>query len=133
MTTHELVLMTVTWVEELLEEEELAVEPVAPPPVEPLPVPEPNPDPEPEPELEPDPDPELELEDPLICWPTLKFTEATTPAIGDVRLASVREACAESTWPCAAVAAAVSAASWVLDAAESAVTLACAEARLACA
>src|ERR1700722_9615531 len=91
---------------------------VAPGPDEPLddapdelaaekpPVPEP-PLPLPPPEL-----PELpELPAPDTSWPTDKLTAATTPVIGDVRLASARACLASVTWFSAAVTAVSSAVS----------------------
>ena len=64
----------------------------------------------------------------------MRFTSATTPAIGDVSVAADIACWAEVTWPCADVAAAVSAASCVEVvelSALSAATLACAVARVA--
>jgi hypothetical protein len=62
------------------------------------------------PELE---DPaELELL-PETDWPTLRATEATTPAMGEVMVAAASWAFAEVSWFAAAASAAVSAAVWV--------------------
>src|ERR1700735_234096 len=83
-------------------------EPVDDAPPEPAPeapVPKP-PDPLPPPELPP---PELPAPD--TSCPTDKLTAATTPAIGDVRLASARACLASVTWFSAAVTAVWSAVS----------------------
>ena len=73
-------------------------------------------------------------DDPPTCWPTVRFTSATNPAMGEVSVAAVIACWAAVTWPCADVAAAVSAASYVELvelSALSAATLACAVARVA--
>src|SRR5256885_11099792 len=93
--------------DELLDDDPF--EPVPEPPAPPAPPP-----PEPPPELAPPelPLPELpELPDPDTCWPAVRFTDATTPSIGEVSLASPRAPSASATWFWAAVTAASSAAS----------------------
>ena len=86
-------------------------EPVDDAPPEPAPeapAPEP-PDPLPPPELPPP-----ELPSPDTCWPTDRSTDATTPVIGDVRLASASACLASVTWFWAAVTAVWSAVSCAL-------------------
>ncbi len=86
-------------------------EPVDDAPPEPAPeapVPEP-PDPLLPPELPPP-----ELPSPDTCWPTDRSTDATTPVIGDVRLASASACLASVTWFWAAVTAVWSAVSCAL-------------------
>src|SRR5579863_2494071 len=104
--------------DELLDPDE-PDEPLADAPPEP-PAPEPPDPPDPPDPPEP-PDPLLpELPAPDTSWPTVKLTEATTPAIGDVRLASASDCLASVTWFSAAVTAAWSAVSWAAVTDESA-------------
>ncbi len=108
-TTYEPFEMTTIWsLDELVP---VPVEPVPAPPVPPAP---PAP---PVPPVPPDP-PLLPVEPPLpdTCCPTVRLTEATVPVIGEVRVASASALCALVTWFWAAVTAAWSAATWVLDA-----------------
>ena len=74
--------------------------------------------PEPRPDAPEPPDPPLppelpppELPSPDTCWPTDRSTDATTPVIGDVRLASASDCLASVTWFSAAVTASSSAVS----------------------
>ena len=73
------------------------------------------PDP-PDPPLPPEPPEPLppELPSPDTCWPTDRSTDATTPVIGEVRLASASACLASVTWFSAAVTAAWSAVSCAL-------------------
>src|SRR5215472_15934429 len=66
----------------------------------------------PEPALEEPPPPLLppELPEPETCWPTVTFSDATTPLIGEVKFAWARACSASVTWFSAAVNAAWSAA-----------------------
>ena len=61
----------------------------------------------------------LEPADPLpeTCWPTVRLTEATVPAIVEVRLASARFCLAVVSCDCAEVTAAWSESIWLVDAA----------------
>ena len=86
----------------------------------------------------PEPDEPLPFEfepadEPPTCWPTVRLTVATTPATGEVNVASLNDVCAEATSFWADVTEAVSAASAVAaaPASVSVLSLACAVARLA--
>ena len=64
-----------------------------------------------------DPDPELaDVAVPVTCWPTVRSTEATVPAIVDVNVASAALACAVVTWDWAEAMLALSRAICVADA-----------------
>ena len=96
------------------------------PPVDALPDPAPPPVVELEPGEEPEPvdpaeelelpfDPEEEL-DPATCWPTVRSTEATVPAMVEVKVASDSAVCALATWVWADATVAWSEAIWAADA-----------------
>src|SRR5690349_8782693 len=109
LTIHEFSLMTSTCASEDEDEDE----PVDEPPLPPFPPFPPFP-----------PDDEL----PETDSPTVRFTSATTPAMGDVNVADLSWSSAEASWLFAAVSAAESAAVWVSSAplVVSSSTLACA-------
>src|SRR3984885_7310234 len=99
--------------DELLDPDEPA-EPVDDAPAEPVPdAPVPDPPDPPVPPVPPEPLPP-ELPPPDTCWPTDRSTDATTPVIGDVRLASASACLASVTWFSAAVTAVWSAVSCAL-------------------
>ena len=103
LTMYEPVDTTTTWALEALEDDVAPVDATAEvPPDEPAwenpldPVPEPVP-PE-DADDEPAADDVDEADELLTCWPTVRLTEATVPAMVEVRVASDTDDWAEATW-----------------------------------